>query len=46
MSRNNGRDYLSVIWKNPDSGMRIEIGKLSKNGKYEFIYACVTIGLS
>lgn len=38
MSVYNGRDYLFVIWKDADTGSRIEIGKLSKNGVYEFKY--------
>lgn len=38
MSKYNGRDYLAVIWKNADNGARYEIGRLSKNDCYEFIY--------
>lgn len=38
MSRYNGRDYLLVIWKDAKTGARIEVGHLSKNGSYEFIY--------
>ncbi|MDH8678152.1 HipA N-terminal domain-containing protein [Fusibacter bizertensis] len=38
MSKFEGRDYLYVVWKSPDNGARIVIGKLSKNGCYEFIY--------
>lgn len=38
MSNYNGRDYLSVIWKDADTGARFEIGRLSKNGCYEFSY--------
>lgn len=38
MSRYEGRDHLFVIWKDPNTGARIQIGQLSKNGSYEFIY--------
>lgn len=38
MSKYMGRDYLSIIWKDSETGSRIEIGRLSKNGCYEFIY--------
>lgn len=38
MSKHNGRDYLTIVWKDVNSGSRFEIGQLSKNGCYEFIY--------
>lgn len=31
-------DYIYVIWKDPETGKRYNIGELSKNGKYEFLY--------
>jgi len=38
MSRNNGRDYLYLVWKDYKSRERYIIGELSKNGKYQFKY--------
>jgi len=38
MSRNNGRDYLYLVWKDYKSRQRYIIGELSRNGKYEFKY--------
>lgn len=38
MSIKNERDYLYVIWKDPNSRRQYTIGELSKNGKYEFCY--------
>lgn len=38
MSVKNGRDYLYLIWKNPDTRRQYIVGTLSKNGLYEFKY--------
>ena len=38
MSIKNGKDFLYVIWKDPKSRRQFIIGKLSKNGLYEFSY--------
>ena len=38
MSKYKGRYFLSVIWKDSETGSRIEVGRLSWNGCYEFIY--------
>lgn len=39
MARENGRDYIYLVWKEPISRRQYTIAKLSKNGKYEFEYA-------
>lgn len=38
MAKENGRDYMYLIWKEPVSRRQYIIAKLSKNGKYEFEY--------
>ena len=38
MSRQNGKDYVYLIWKDPKTRRQYIIGQLSKNGKYEFEY--------
>lgn len=38
MSIKNGKDFLYVIWKDPKSRRQFIIGKLAKNGLYEFSY--------
>ncbi len=38
MARENGKDYVYLIWKEPISRRQYTIAKLSKNGKYEFEY--------
>ena len=39
MSRKNGKDYLFLIWKQPESRRQYVVGILSKNGGFEFAYA-------
>jgi hypothetical protein len=39
MSINNGRDYLYLVWKEPDTRRQDIVGVLSRNGRYEFSYA-------
>ena len=39
MSRKNGKDYLFLIWKHPESRRQYVVGILSKNGGFEFAYA-------
>lgn len=38
MARENGKDFIYLIWKEPKSRRQFVIAKLSKNGKYEFEY--------
>ncbi len=38
MSRKEGKDYLYLIWKEPDSRRNYVVGQLTKNGQYEFCY--------
>ena len=38
MSIKGGRDYLYLIWKDPNSKRRYIVGELSKNGEFEFSY--------
>lgn len=38
MSNKNGKDYLYLIWKHPDTRRQYVIGELSKNGLFEFEY--------
>lgn len=38
MSKKNGRDYLYLIWKHPETRRRYIVGILSKNGQFEFEY--------
>ncbi|MEF2918887.1 MAG: HIRAN domain-containing protein [Acutalibacteraceae bacterium] len=38
MSRKNGRDYLYLIWKHPETRRHYIVGILSKNGVFEFEY--------
>jgi len=38
VSRKNGRDYVYLIWKDPEKRDNYVVGELSKNGKYEFRY--------
>lgn len=39
MSRKNGKDYLYLIWKHPDTRRQYVVGVLSKNGAFEFEYS-------
>lgn len=39
MSRKNGKDYLFLIWKQPETRRQYIVGVLSKNGGFEFEYA-------
>lgn len=39
MARENGRDYIYLVWKDPITRRQHRIAKLSKNGKYEFEYS-------
>lgn len=38
MSIQNGKDYLYLIWKSPKSRTQYTVGKLARNGRYEFSY--------
>lgn len=38
MSIQNGKDYLYLIWKGPVSREQYIVGRLAKNGQYEFSY--------
>lgn len=38
MLKNDGKDYIYVIWKQPNTRRQYIIGELVKNGKYEFFY--------
>lgn len=38
MSKKNGKDYLYLIWKHPDTRRQYMVGILSKNGVFEFEY--------
>lgn len=38
MSAKNGRDYLYLIWKQPETRKQYIVGVLSKNGLFEFEY--------
>ncbi len=38
MSVKNGRDYIYLIWKNPQTRRQYIVAELSKNGVYEFNY--------
>lgn len=38
MSRKNGKDYLYLIWKQPETRKQYIVGILSKNGLFEFEY--------
>lgn len=38
MSKKGGKDYIYLIWKDPQSRRQYTVGQLSKNGKYEFQY--------
>lgn len=38
MSTKNGKDYLYLIWKHPDTRRQYIVGTLSKNGLFEFKY--------
>lgn len=38
MARENGKDFIYLVWKEPKSRQQFVIAKLSKNGKYEFEY--------
>lgn len=38
MSNKNGKDYLYLIWKHPDTRRQYVVGELSKNGLFEFEY--------
>lgn len=38
MSRKDGRDFLYLIWKEPNSRHNYVVGELSKNGQFEFSY--------
>ncbi len=40
MSIINDRDYIYLVWKDYKTSQRYVIGKLSKNGKYQFEYRC------
>lgn len=39
MSKKNGKDYLYLIWKHPDTRRQYIVGALSKNGCFEFEYS-------
>lgn len=38
MSKRNGKDYLYLIWKQPETRRQYIVGTLSKNGQFEFEY--------
>ena len=38
MSIKDGKDYLYLIWKSPQTRRQYIVGQLSKNGQYEFQY--------
>ena len=38
MSEKNGKDYLYLIWKHPETRRQYIVGILSKNGVFEFEY--------
>ncbi len=38
MSIKDGRDYLLLVWKEPNTKRRYVVGELSKNGQFEFLY--------
>lgn len=38
MSNKDGRDFLYLIWKEPNSRRNYIVGELSKNGQFEFSY--------
>ncbi len=38
MKKNDGKDYIYVIWKEPDTRRQYTIGELVKNGCYQFSY--------
>lgn len=38
MSIKNGKDYLYLVWKEPNSRRQYTVGQLVKNGGYEFSY--------
>ena len=38
MSRKEGKDYLYLIWKEPNTRRNYVVGQLSKNSQYEFFY--------
>ena len=38
MSTKNGKDYLYLIWKHPETRKQYIVGILSKNGLFEFEY--------
>jgi len=38
VSRKNNRDFIYLIWKDPNTRRNFTVGELSKNGQYEFSY--------
>lgn len=38
MSIKDGKDYILLVWKAPETRKRHVVGQLSKNGQYEFSY--------
>lgn len=38
MSKKGERDYIYLIWKDPETRQNYIVGQLSKNSQYEFIY--------
>lgn len=38
MSVKNGKDYLYLVWKDPNTRKQFTVGQLAKNGGYEFSY--------
>lgn len=38
MSVINGKDYVYLVWKEPNTRRQYVVGQLTKNGKYEFSY--------
>lgn len=38
VSKNDGRDYIYLIWKEPGTRRNYIVGQLSKNSQYEFSY--------
>lgn len=38
MHKNDGKDYIYVIWKEPETRRQYTVGELVKNGNYKFSY--------
>lgn len=38
MSIKEGRDYLLLVWKEPETKRKYIVGELSRNGQFEFSY--------